>query len=57
MQVPRLEKIVINMGLGDTKDNAKGLESAVDDLTVISGQKPVVTTAKKSVANFKVRKV
>ena len=55
MQVPRLEKIVINMGLGDTKDNAKGLESAVDDLTVISGQKPVVTTAKKSVANFKVR--
>lgn len=55
MQVPKLEKIVINMGLGDTKENAKGLESAVDDLMVIAGQKPVVTTAKKSVANFKVR--
>ena len=55
MQVPRLEKIVINMGLGDTKDNPKSLDSAVDDLTVISGQKPVVTKAKKSVANFKVR--
>ncbi len=55
MQVPRLEKIVINMGLGDTKDNAKGLDSAVDDLTIIAGQRPVVTVAKKSVANFKVR--
>lgn len=55
MQVPRLEKIVINMGLGDTKDNPKGLDSAVADLTVITGQKPVVTKAKKSVANFKVR--
>ena len=46
MQVPRLEKIVVNMGLGDTKDNPKGLDSAVDDLTVITGQKPVVTKAK-----------
>jgi len=55
MQVPRLEKIVINMGLGDAKENAKALESAVDDLTVIAAQKPVVTIAKKSVANFKVR--
>jgi large subunit ribosomal protein L5 len=55
MQVPKLEKIVVNMGLGDTKDNPKGLDSAVDDLTVITGQKPVVTKAKKSVANFKVR--
>lgn len=55
MQVPKLEKIVINMGLGDTKDNSKGLESAVNDLTIIAGQKPVVTKAKKSVANFKVR--
>ena len=55
MQVPRLEKIVVNMGLGDTKDNPKGLESAVSDLTVITGQRPVVTKAKKSVANFKVR--
>ncbi len=55
MQVPKLEKIVINMGLGDTKDNPKGMDSAVNDLMVISGQKPVVTKAKKSVANFKVR--
>ncbi|MGI5918105.1 MAG: 50S ribosomal protein L5 [Christensenellales bacterium] len=55
MQVPKLEKIVINMGLGDTKDNPKSLDSAVADLAVISGQKPVVTKAKKSVANFKVR--
>lgn len=54
-QVPRLEKIVINMGMGDAKDNAKALEGGVNDLTVISGQKPVVTSAKKSVANFKVR--
>ena len=55
MQVPKLEKIVLNMGLGAEKDNPKGLESAVDDLTLISGQKPIVTKAKKSVANFKVR--
>ena len=54
-QVPRLEKIVLNMGLGDCKDNPKGLESAVNDMAVIAGQKPVVTKAKKSVANFKVR--
>lgn len=55
MQVPRLEKIVINMGLGDTKDNPKSLDAAVADLVTISGQRPVVTKAKKSVANFKVR--
>lgn len=55
MQVPKLEKIVINMGLGDTKDNPKGMDSAVSDLATISGQRPVVTKAKKSVANFKVR--
>ena len=55
MQVPKLEKIVINMGLGDAKENANALDAAVDDLTVIAGQKPVVTKAKKSVANFKVR--
>jgi large subunit ribosomal protein L5 len=55
MQVPKLEKIVINMGLGDTKDNPKGLDAAVADLAIISGQRPVVTRAKKSVANFKVR--
>ena len=55
MQVPRLEKIVINMGLGDCKDNAKAMEMAVAELTLIAGQKPVVTKAKKSIANFKVR--
>ena len=55
MQVPKLEKVVINMGMGDVKDNPKGLESALSELAVISGQKPVVTIAKKSVANFKVR--
>ncbi len=55
MQVPKLEKVVINMGLGEARDNAKALDSALDELTVISGQKPVVTIAKKSVANFKVR--
>ena len=55
MQIPRLEKIVINMGLGDCKDNAKALENAVSELTQISGQKPQVTQAKKSIANFKVR--
>lgn len=55
MQVPRLDKIVINIGLGEAKDNPKALESAVKDLTVITGQKPIITKAKKSVANFKVR--
>ncbi len=55
MQIPKLEKIVINMGLGEAKDNAKLLETAIEELTIISGQKPVVTRAKKSIANFKVR--
>jgi len=55
MQVPKLEKIVLNMGLGDTKDNAKALDSAVAELSLIAGQKAVVTKARKSVANFKVR--
>ena len=55
MQIPRLVKIVINMGLGDCKDNAKALENAVSELTQIAGQKPQVTQAKKSIANFKVR--
>jgi large subunit ribosomal protein L5 len=55
MEIPRLEKIVINMGLGDCKDNAKALEVAVGELTTISGQKPLVTRAKKSIANFKLR--
>lgn len=55
MEIPKLEKVVINMGIGDAKDNPKGLELAVQELTKISGQKPVVTKAKKSVSNFKVR--
>ena len=55
MQIPRLEKIVINMGVGEARENAKIMESAVKDLTTISGQKPVITKAKKSVANFKLR--
>jgi large subunit ribosomal protein L5 len=55
MEVPKLEKITINMGLGDAKDNAKLMEGAVEELSLISGQRPVVTKAKKSVANFKVR--
>ncbi len=55
LEVPKLEKIVINMGVGEAKDNAKALESAVSDLETISGQKVVTTRAKKSVANFKLR--
>ena len=55
MEIPRLEKIVINMGLGDCKDNAKALEVAVSELSTISGQKPLVTKSKKSIANFKLR--
>jgi len=54
-QVPRLEKVVINMGMGEAKDNPKALDGGMHDLEAISGQKPVVTAAKKSVANFKVR--
>lgn len=55
MEVPKLEKIVINMGVGDAVQNSKALDDAVNELTVIAGQKPVITKAKKSVANFKVR--
>ena len=55
MEIPRLEKVVINMGLGDCKDNAKALETAVTELATISGQKPLVTKSKKSIANFKLR--
>lgn len=55
MEVPKLDKIVINMGVGEAKDNAKVLESAVKDLETIAGQKAVLTKAKKSVANFKIR--
>lgn len=55
MEVPKLEKIVINMGVGDATGNSKLLEAAVSDLALISGQKPVITKAKKSIAGFKVR--
>ena len=55
MQAPKLEKIVINMGVSDIKDNSKALENAMRDLELISGQKPIATKAKKSIAAFKVR--
>ena len=55
MEVPKLDKIVINMGVGEAKDNSKVLDSAVKDLEIIAGQKAVVTKAKKSIANFKIR--
>ena len=55
MQIPKLDKIVINMGVGEAKDNAKALESAVKDMEIIAGQKPVITKARKSIANFKIR--
>lgn len=55
MQIPKIEKVVINIGLGEAKDNAKVIDSAAADLALITGQKPVVTKAKKSVANFKIR--
>jgi large subunit ribosomal protein L5 len=55
MQVPKLDKIVLNMGVGEAKDNAKVLESAVKDMEIIAGQKVVTTKAKNSVANFKIR--
>lgn len=55
MEIPKLEKVTINMGIGDAKDNAKNLENALEELTTIAGQKPLVTRAKKSVSNFKLR--
>lgn len=55
MQAPRLEKIVVNMGVGDAVQNAKALDAAVEDLTLITGQKPIITKAKKSIAAFKLR--
>lgn len=55
MQVPKVEKIVINMGVGDAVQNTKALDAAVEDLTIISGQKPVITKAKKSIAGFRLR--
>jgi large subunit ribosomal protein L5 len=55
MQVPRVEKVVLNIGLGEAMDNPKALEAAMGDLTTITGQKPVMTKARKSIANFKLR--
>jgi len=55
MQVPKLEKVVVNMGVGEAKENVKILEAAMKDLEIITGQKPIQTKAKKSVANFKIR--
>lgn len=55
MQMPRLEKVVLNMGVGDVKENPKAMDAAVNDMTIITGQKPVITKAKKSIANFKLR--
>ena len=55
MQIPKMDKIVVNMGVGEAKDNAKVLESAANDMQIITGQKPVITKAKKSIANFKIR--
>ena len=55
MQIPRIEKVVVNIGLGEAMDNPKALEAAVGDLTIITGQKPVSTKARRSIANFKLR--
>ena len=55
MQVPRVEKVVVNIGMGEAMDNPKALESAVSDLTIITGQRPIMTKARKSIANFKLR--
>lgn len=55
MQVPHIEKVVLNIGLGSEQENAKSLEAAMGDLTIITGQKPVMTKARKSIANFKLR--
>ena len=55
MAVPKLEKIVVNMGLGEAKENAKAIESAAGDMAIVTGQKPITTKAKKSIANFKLR--
>lgn len=55
MQVPKIEKIILNMGVGEAKENSKFLDNAMEEMTLIAGQKPVVTKAKKSISNFKVR--
>jgi len=56
MEVPRITSIALNMGLGDAKTNSKNLESAVEEMTLISGQKPIITKSKKDISNFKIRK-
>lgn len=56
MEVPKLKQITINMGIGDGKDNPKKLESAISEITLISGQKPIITRSKKDISNFKIRK-
>jgi large subunit ribosomal protein L5 len=55
MEVPRIEKVVVNIGLGEARENPKALDAAVGDLNLIAGQKPVITKARKSIANFKLR--
>lgn len=55
MQIPQIKKVVVNIGMGEAKDNPKALDAAVTDLTAITGQKPVITKARKSIANFKLR--
>tara|TARA_S200000501_G_scaffold374299_1_gene423499 strand:+ start:1339 stop:1914 length:576 start_codon:yes stop_codon:yes gene_type:complete len=55
MQLPRIEKIVLNMGIGDAKDNKNSLARAIDEMTIITGQKPVITKARKAISNFKLR--
>ena len=55
MEVPRLEKIVVNMGVGDARENPKFLENAVEELSIITGQRPVITKARKAIAGFKIR--
>ena len=55
MEVPRIQKVVVNIGMGEAMDNPKAMEAAVSDLTIITGQKPVMTKARKSIANFKLR--
>ncbi len=55
MQVPRIEKVIVNIGVGEALDNAKALDAAMNDLSIIAGQRPVITRARKSIANFKLR--
>ena len=55
MEIPKINSVSLNMGLGDAKNNSKGLESAIDEMTLISGQKPIITKAKKDISNFKIR--